>query len=383
MKPETFEALLLLPRLRVQNANAVSSAMTWGFPAPSAFTGFVHALELRLNKLGKRLQFGGVGIICHQFDPQVFQPPGRRTQVFRLTRNPVNQEGNTSAIVEEGRTHLEISLLLTVSGDDCPLAEGDYEALAAQILDCAQGMRLAGGSVLPHPARSKHPAEWVGWPLLLDDRRTKWRKLRRRLMPGFVLVSREHLLAQHLDTLQQAQRGAQRDGLQPPAKPLNAMDALLDLCRLNMAPEPVQEASAPAAQAAPQTAAPASAPAPASASASASASAPVATVAAPVKWAVQRRYPGWLVPLSVGYAAVSPLFDPGTVKNARDDAQPFRFVESVLSLGEWVSPHRIAEVTDVLWHHDAQPDAGLYRIHNPYSSIIDLTPSASASTSAL
>ena len=65
----------------------------------------LHALERRLNAMGKRLRFGGVGIVCHQFDPQVFQPPGRRTQVFCLTRNPVDKDGNTSAIVEEGRTH--------------------------------------------------------------------------------------------------------------------------------------------------------------------------------------------------------------------------------------------------------------------------------------
>ena len=346
MKPEPFEALLLLPRLRVQNANAVSSPMTWGFPAPSAFTGFVHALERRLNVMGKRLSFGGVGIVCHQFDPQVFQPPGRRTQVFRLTRNPVDKDGNTSAIVEEGRAHLEVSLVLAVSGEDCPFNDDECKALASLVLECAEGMRLAGGSVLPHPARNKHPAQWMGWPTLLDDRRMAWRQLRRRLMPGFVLVSRELLLAQHLHTLQQAQ---------PEARPQpNALDALLDLCRLNIAPEATPQADSDTDPDTNDTGGDA------------------ITAPASVNWAVRRRYPGWLVPLPVGYAAVSPLYEPGAVKNARDPMQPFRFVESVLSLGEWVSPHRVAEVADLLWRHDAQPDAGLYRVHNPYASSIDL-----------
>ena len=40
--------LLILPRLQIQNANAISGPLTWGFPAPTAFTGFVHALERRL-----------------------------------------------------------------------------------------------------------------------------------------------------------------------------------------------------------------------------------------------------------------------------------------------------------------------------------------------
>ena len=347
MKPDPFEALLLLSRLRVQNANAVSSPITWGFPAPSAFTGFVHALERRLNAMGHRLRLGGVGIVCHQFDPQVFKPPGRRTQVFRLTRNPVDKDGNTSAIVEEGRTHLEVSLVLSVSGDDCPFAEDDCKALASLVLECAEGMRLAGGSVLPHPARDKYPAQWVGWPTLLDDRRAEWRKLRRRLMPGFVLVSRELLLAQHLQTLKQAQPDVQP---QP-----NALDALLDLCRLNIAPEAILQA---ASDTEPDIS---------------DSSNDVAGTPSPVTWAVRRRYPGWLVPVPVGYAAVSPLYGPGAVKNARDESQPFRFVESVLSLGEWVSPHRIGEVADLLWHHDAQPDAGLYRVHNLYSSSIDIS----------
>ena len=343
MKPSPFDALLLLPRLRVQNANAVSSPMTWGFPAPSAFTGFVHALQRRLNAMGHDIQFGGVGIICHQFDPQVFQPPGRRTQVFRLTRNPVDKDGNTSAIVEEGRTHLAVSLLLTVSGDGCPVGADDCTAFAALVLECAEGMRLAGGSILPQPKRPKHPPQWLEWPRLLSDQRLAWRRLRRHLMPGFVLVSRAPLLAQHLHTLQQTRP-------QP-----NALDALLDVCRLNVEPtaaEPEDEGGNGDDSDVPAT------------------------------WAVRRRYRGWLVPLPLGYAAVSPLYPPGTVKNARDDAPPFRFVESLLSLGEWVSPHRIAEAPHLLWHFDAQPNAGLYRLHNPYPSP-STSPVTSLSTSSV
>ncbi|MBL8120789.1 MAG: hypothetical protein JNJ78_24930, partial [Anaerolineae bacterium] len=72
--------------------------------------------------------FAGVGIICHHFEPQVFQPPGRRTQVFRLTRNPVGKDGGTLALVEEGRAHMEVSLVIAVrdyksDGDGKELAE--------------------------------------------------------------------------------------------------------------------------------------------------------------------------------------------------------------------------------------------------------------------
>jgi len=330
MKSPRFEAVLLLPRLRVQNANAISSPLTWGFPPPSAFTGFVHALQRRLNAQGLDLRFGSVGIVCHQFEPQTYQPPGRYTQVFSLTRNPLDKDGNTQAIVEEGRTHLEVSLVITVSGDGCPLEESEQIALAAQVLDQAEGMRLAGGSILPHPQRRKYAARWMDWPTNKQDQASAFAQLRPRLAPGFVLVSRAQLLADHLTAMQQAPSEA------------TALDALLDLCALHHSP-------------------------PASTDSTASADVPEDDSDAAQsarEWTVSRREPSWLVPLPVGYAAISPLYAPGDVKNARDNDTPFRFVESVLSLGEWRGPHRVKALTDMLWVHDAQPEAGLYLTHN-------------------
>lgn len=334
MKPDPIEAVLLLPRLRVQNANAVSSPITWGFPAPSAFTGFAHALQRRLNAMGYQVNFGGVGVVCHQFEPLVSKPRGKWDQVFHLNRPAIRsrvevkrlEKGTTPSIVEEGRTHMEVSLVLAVSGVGCPYNEDDRKMLAAEVLACAEGMRLAGGSVMPNANRHKYPAQWITWPDLLEERRVEFRRLRRRLMPGFALVSREQLLAQHIDHLRQTQLHT------------NSLDALLDLCRLNIEPEATPDASDKT-----------------------EASAPKSTTS----WTVRRQHRGWLVPLPVGYAAISPLYQPGEVRNARDSELPFRFVESVLTLGEWLSPHRVAELPHLLWHHDAQPDAGLYRVHNP------------------
>ncbi|URE77392.1 type I-F CRISPR-associated protein Csy2 [Providencia stuartii] len=44
--------LLKLPHLKVHNANALSSPFTIGFPAMTAWLGFMHALELKLRKIG-------------------------------------------------------------------------------------------------------------------------------------------------------------------------------------------------------------------------------------------------------------------------------------------------------------------------------------------
>ncbi|MDO6107246.1 type I-F CRISPR-associated protein Csy2 [Pseudomonas aeruginosa] len=75
--------------------------------------------------------------------------------------------------------------------------------------------------------------------------------------------------------------------------------------------------------------------------------------------------PGWLVPIPAGYNALSPLYLPGEVRNARDRETPLRFVENLFGLGEWLSPHRVAALSDLLWYHHAEPDKGLYRWSTP------------------
>lgn len=311
-----IQALLVLPRLQVINANAVSGPLSWGFPSPTAFAGFVHALQRRFSS---ELQegFGGVGIVCHRFDPQIIQPPGRRTHVFRLTRNPVGKDGGATALVEEGRAHLEVSLVIAVK-DYMSDSNGAY--FAEDVLGTVQGMRIAGGSVLPSRMGKRFSAQW--WPLAedLEGRTEAFRKLRHRLLPGFALVQREDLLAKQLMELRAKQSDA------------SALDVLLDFSRLNIEPD-----------------------------------LPSPDRPGELQWGVRRK-PGWLVPLPVGYAGLSPLYEPGEVENARDAITPFRFVESLYSLGEWVSPHRLMTLDQLLWHTESTPEQGIYRCINRYSA---------------
>ncbi|MBH9302982.1 type I-F CRISPR-associated protein Csy2 [Pseudomonas aeruginosa] len=313
------EALLLLPRLSIQNANAISSPLTWGFPSPGAFTGFVHALQRRVG-ISLDIELDGVGIVCHRFEAQISQPAGKRTKVFNLTRNPLNRDGSTAAIVEEGRAHLEVSLLLGVHGDG--LADHPAQEIARQVQEQAGAMRLAGGSILPW-CNERFPAPNAELLMLGgsdEQRRKNQRRLTRRLLPGFALVSREALLQQHLETLRTTLPEA------------TTLDALLDLCRINFEPPATsseEEASPPDAA-----------------------------------WQVRDK-PGWLVPIPAGYNALSPLYLPGEVRNARDRETPLRFVENLFGLGEWLSPHRVAALSDLLWYHHAEPDKGLYRWSTP------------------
>ena len=87
------------------------------------------------------------------------------------------------------------------------------------------------------------------------------------------------------------------------------------------------------------------------------------------------------MPLPIGYAGISPLYAPGEVANSRDDSTPFRFVESLYSLGEWVSPHRLDTLEQLLWTHEADPNAGLYRCRNRHAEFIsDRLTESQAST---
>jgi len=311
-------ALIVLPRLQVQNANAVSGPLTWGFPSPTAFAGFVHALERRVAvELDDEFKgFGGVGIICHKFEPQVCKPEGKYTQVFQLTRNPLGKDSKTAAIVEEGRAHLEVSLVFSVFGY---LDEEESDDLIEKLMGIVHTMRLAGGSLLPQRTGKRYNAQYL--PLAHDkvSQDETFRNLRRRLLPGFALVQREDYLQTRLAEMQADDHQA------------NALDALMDLSRLNIEPDQPNPDNPDETQ-----------------------------------WGV-RKHPGWLVPVPVGYAAISPLYPAGEVANARDNGTPFRFVENLYSLGEWVSPHRLATLEQLLWHQDADAEQGLYRCINHYA----------------
>ncbi|MDX5978215.1 type I-F CRISPR-associated protein Csy2 [Vreelandella alkaliphila] len=309
--------LLVLPRLRVQNANAISSPMTWGFPAMSAFVGLMHALERKLAGASLPVLLDRVGVICHDFEAQATE--GGYIRGFHLTRNPVDKTGGTAAIVEEGRIHLDITLIFSI---DTGSVESEHQNIAKQIGEIVAGMRIAGGSVIPNRAVPTHKQR-PQWVTLDDDeerRQTQFARLKRRWLPGFALTLRDDYLTEHLQTLQQHNPDA------------SLLDAWLDLSRLNHyctlenAGEPNEK---------------------------------------PV-WQAQRPYRGWLVPIPVGYGAISDLFKPGEVANARDTKTPFRFVESLYSMGEWVSPHRMKQPEDLLWYVDNDEEAGLYRLNNDY-----------------
>ncbi|MFD1693538.1 type I-F CRISPR-associated protein Csy2 [Azotobacter chroococcum] len=146
-----FDHLLVLPRLRVQNANAVSSPLTHGFPSITAFLGLMWALERKARAAGLDLAFKAVGTVCHDHQEQVTE--GGFVKAFRLTRNPVGKDGSTAAIVEEGRIHLELSLAFAIRSERWNREPEARDADIATVAELLAGMRIAGGTLLPRRNR--------------------------------------------------------------------------------------------------------------------------------------------------------------------------------------------------------------------------------------
>lgn len=312
MNHENYTHLVVLPHLKVQNANAISSPLTHGFPAITAFLGLMWALERKTRAVALDLAFNAVGVVCHNHAEQTTD--GGVVKSFRLTCNPVGKDGSTQAIVEEGRIHLELSLVLAVwaEGWDQETRQRDLQTIA----DLVQGMRIAGGSLLPAATRHR---PWVADFTSPNpgDRAAEFRKLCASLLPGTALVARDDLIDKRLAELQANTPTSTR------------LDAWLSLSRINWQ----HDATANDGKGA---------------------------------WQHDRKGLGFIVPIPVGYGALGELHDAGSVPNARDADTPFRFVESLYSMGEWIGPHRLQRVSDLLWYADSQPEQGLYRCRNDY-----------------
>jgi CRISPR-associated protein Csy2 len=316
-KPEHW-AILVVPRLRIQNVNAISSPMTWGFPSITAFLGLMTSLERRLG-VQAGISFRAIGVVCHNFEAQITTKGF--TRAFHLTRNPLNKDGSTAGIAEEGRAHLDLSLVFSVQISESHLGEEERQSMANQITHELGGMRLAGGSIMPSRASAGYRRAKASLALEAqgeEAERQQMRELARSCLPGFALVSRSDLLAGRLAELRE---------LDPQ---MTVLDAWLDLSCLTYRATQADQGE--------------------------------------VVWQTDARN-GWIVPIPVGYTSISQLYPPGVVQAARDNVTPFRFVETIWSIGEWISPHRLKNLDDLFWYARTENE-----VHQTYRCLNDYTP---------
>lgn len=297
---------IVFERMNVQDANCIAG-FTYGFPAITHFLGFGHALSRKLA-ISQSLTLEGCAVICHQHQIHAYQPKGFGDFVFAQSKNPPTTRAKakeTPPIIEEGKMNMTVSLVMA-----CPdLNVGrtaEINALKQTLHDLAHQHRLAGGSI----------EKIAAIHILNKDEQKLLRIVKRKLLPGFVLMDRADLLESHYQAFKQQQPDAE------------LLDAWLDFSALKYQAKPILKAG----ELEP-------------------------TDKTEAEWhRMDKPAKGWLVPITNGYKAISLVYPAGEVANTRDSITPVCFVEAVHSIGEWRSLHRIQHVADMLWQYRHEQD---------------------------
>ena len=327
-----MSSYITLSHVQVQNANCIAG-ITYGFPAVTQFLGFVRALSIKLQSIS----LDGCVIACHEHQVHSYRTESINKEgkifhsdyFFKQTKNPAAfpyQEkniGGDTPIIEEGKMHLTVSLVIECEGFSG--AAADLIQLLEYIKQLCLTQKLAGGVITQ--------IKDVFFDTI--EKETDFRRIRRRLMPGFILRDRSEYLTEHLENLQQDNSNVEM------------LDAWLDFSALKYkAISKLQDDESPTEQ-----------------------------TEAEWEYTPSTPYSGWLVPITTGYRAISELYEKGKATNTRDPSVPFCFTEAVYGVGEWQSPHRINDLQQIIWRY-VPPEDGWYlckQQSNSSSVVIEVT----------
>ena len=140
-----MKRILLIPKIKVQNANALSSPYTIGFPAMTAWLGAMHALQRKLNNEFAELSFKAVAVISHDMNLQTYKGRGDYVHSIVAMGHPLKKNGDRPAFIEEARCHLTVSLAIEYVGVD---KDDEDDFLFAVNLQLHESMKIAGGDIL-------------------------------------------------------------------------------------------------------------------------------------------------------------------------------------------------------------------------------------------
>ena len=301
--------LLILRHIRIQNANALSSPYTIGFPAMTAWLGFTHALQRRLQERGYAVALNGTGVISHDMALQTYKGPNDFTASIIGTGNPLEPKTEKNApqnavrpsFIEEARCHLDVSLVITVTG----LSVVERDNFCTTVSTLLNGnMRLAGGDILGFYTPSV---------VNIDDADSvEVSRLFRSLMPGYALVERRELMQQAMENGQ------------------DALDAMLDYLAVHHQCDKDDAGKVTWTK---------------------------ARKGAPVSEDEEPQPTGWIVPIAVGFQGLTPLAES---QNRRDPDTLHRFAESVVTLGEFRMVYRLNTMQQLFWHYHYDEANALY-----------------------
>lgn len=287
---------LVIRKIKILEAGMDSSPVTRGFPSIPAIMGFVHAMQRRLQSGHPGLKLTKAGASCHFFAPGLHDT--RVGKKVSMTKNPAHAKKHLK--IKDGVKSIEVPFIEEGKADltltMIILIEADSfekDRLIADIAEMLPHLRLSGGTIWG--------AEEVQVLSCSKDDQSGQRMILHKLMPGFVLQERKDLVEKSME------------------QGVDALDAILDHLEVSRT-ESDDQPDRPA-------------------------------------WVRKSGEPGWLVPVSVGYRALS---EPGYTKNQRAPDYKHCFAENVLTLGEFVMPIRLDRIEQLLWQPRVDENQGFY-----------------------
>ncbi|MBE0471471.1 MAG: type I-F CRISPR-associated protein Csy2 [Methyloprofundus sp.] len=358
---------LLLNRIEVQNANAIAG-FTWGFPAITHFLGFSHNLSRKLHKAGfDGIDLSGCAVIAHQHKVHTYGPS--YAVGFTQSRNPPylasHDKASTPPVIEEGKMNMTVSLLIACNGN----IGNRQDAFLKWLEKTCFLQRLAGGTILK-----------IGSVELCNiDDDIALRSLKRKLLPGFVLKDRADYLIDHFKQLRQDDNEAELlnawldfVALKQKARPQSDLISqhLINMVKNNVdenlselltvwnrhLSSPYQENEVPELLKHYFENLDRNEPSKKLLEQWSNYCSPTEETMADWQY-VPKPNTGYLVPIMIGYKAISELYQNHEVDNTRDNETPVCFVESAHSIGEWLSIHRLKTaqaISESVWyyHHE-------------------------------
>lgn len=366
---------LVIERIKVQNANAISG-FTWGFPAITHFLGFVHNLSRKLsdNSEFEDISVSGCAVVSHECKVHTYGANYEKR--FTQTRNPAYlkadadkvAKGSSPSVIEEGKMNMTVSLIIECEGNIGNIKD----ILVSWIERNCFLQRLAGGSILSIKSIEVYSPQ--------NDRDI--RIMARKLLPGFILMDRSNYLEEHYAQLLVEDEKSE------------LLDAWLDFSALKQKARPKKELIEKHLNKIIQDESENENDLELLSIWNEHIDKPFNSDNIPTKlrdyflkmeknksneklliqwqkyinpddeteaiWEyLSKPKSGYLVPIMTGYKALSKVYKNSEVKNTRDSETDVCFVESVHSIGEWLSVHRIKtkdNIKESLWKYMYEED---------------------------
>lgn len=296
-----MRVFLSLKRLKIHNANALSCPYIIGFPSMTAWLGAVHALERKLRQVD--------GFSAIRLPRLAVSCLDFNLQTYRGPSDRVNSVIITANPLRKKGASFErpafieearVHLEVSLLIEVEGLESTQHDDFKKRVRALLPTMKMASGDIMGIR----------GMDLKIVERQEDEKAVIHTLMPGYVLLERRDLL---LVTDKEAKDNK-----------TDSLDAMLDYLALHYKMSQSVEGGEP-------------------------------------QWEVEKKRNGWLVPIAAGYKGISPL---GHVENQRDTMTPHRFVESVMTLGEFKMPHHIEKIDTMMWQYHYDKADNLYLCEN-------------------